>query len=57
MRSVLAAGFIFWGLFGIFALIVLLYLGWMWWVERSEARRRPGRATGDPDAGPPEAEP
>ena len=34
MRSVLEAGFIFWGLFVTFGLIVVLYLIWMWWVER-----------------------
>jgi hypothetical protein len=33
MRSILGAGFIFWGLFAVFALVVLLYLLWMWWVE------------------------
>jgi len=41
VRSVLEAGFIFWGLFGVFALIVVLYLLWMWWVEtREEVDRR-----------------
>lgn len=33
MRSILGAGFIFWGLFAVFALVVLLYVLWMWWVE------------------------
>ena len=33
MRSILGAGFIFWGLFATFGVIVLLYLLWMWWVE------------------------
>lgn len=36
MRSVLGAGFIFWGLFASFALIVALYIAWMWWTERGE---------------------
>lgn len=36
MRSVLGAGFIFWGLFASFALIVALYVAWMWWTERGE---------------------
>jgi hypothetical protein len=34
MRSVLEAGFIFWGLFATFGLIVVLYVIWMVWVER-----------------------
>ena len=44
MRSVLEAGFIFWGLFASFALIVALYLLWMWWTERGGAAspRPPG---------------
>jgi len=37
VRSVLEAGFIFWGLFAVFAVIVLLYLLWMGWAERREA--------------------
>jgi len=40
VRSVLEAGFIFWGLFVVFAVIVLLYLLWMGWVERREAGSR-----------------
>ena len=38
MRSILEAGFIFWGLFGVFGLIVVLYVLWMWWVERDGTR-------------------
>ena len=33
MRSILEAGFIFWGLFGVFGLVVVGYLFWMWWEE------------------------
>jgi len=40
VRSVLEAGFIFWGLFGVFGLIVVLYLIWMWRVEGREAGNR-----------------
>lgn len=36
MRSVLEAGFIFWGLFLFFGLTVVGYLLWMWWVERGD---------------------
>lgn len=52
MRSVLEAGFIFWGLFGVFFLIVVLYLLWMWWVERRERgdRRTPSAVSGEPDS-------
>ena len=42
MRSILEAGFIFWGLFVVFALMMALYVLWMVWEER--------RA----DAGPPD---
>ncbi len=41
MRTLLEAGFIFWGLFGVFGLIVLLYLLWMWWVERDPSLETP----------------
>lgn len=34
MRTILDAGFIFWGLFLAFGVIVALYLAWMWWTER-----------------------
>lgn len=34
MKSILEAGFIFWGLFLIFGLIVVAYVLWMGWVER-----------------------
>jgi hypothetical protein len=34
VKSILGAGFIFWGLFLVFGLIVVGYLLWMWWVER-----------------------
>ena len=43
MRTLLDAGFIFWGLFGAFGLIVGLYLLWMWWVEREGKVRPPDR--------------
>lgn len=36
MRTILEAGFIFWGLFGVFGLIVALYVLWMWWVEKND---------------------
>jgi phage shock protein PspC (stress-responsive transcriptional regulator) len=36
MRSVLEAGFIFWGLFLVFGLVVVAYLVWMLWVERGD---------------------
>ena len=36
MRSVLGAGFVFWGLFLVFGLVVVAYLLWMVWVERGE---------------------
>ena len=36
MRTLLEAGFIFWGLFGLFGLIVALYVLWMWWVEKKD---------------------
>ena len=36
MRTILEAGFIFWGLFGLFGLIVALYVLWMWWVEKKD---------------------
>jgi cbb3-type cytochrome oxidase subunit 3 len=36
VRSILEAGFIFWGLFAVFAAILLLYLLWMWWTEGKE---------------------
>ena len=35
MRSILDAGFVFWGLFLVFGLIVGAYLFWMAWVERT----------------------
>jgi hypothetical protein len=35
MRSILDAGFVFWGLFLVFGLIVGAYLVWMAWVERT----------------------
>jgi hypothetical protein len=38
MRSVLEAGFIFWGLYVTFGLIIVGYLVWMWWVERAGDR-------------------
>ena len=34
MRSILEAGFIFWGLFLTFGVIVVLYIVWMWRAER-----------------------
>jgi hypothetical protein len=34
VRSILEAGFVFWGVFLSFALIVVAYLVWMIWVER-----------------------
>ena len=34
MRSILEAGFIFWGLFLTFGVIVVLYIVWMWRTER-----------------------
>jgi phage shock protein PspC (stress-responsive transcriptional regulator) len=40
MRSVLEAGFIFWGLFLVFGLTVAGYIVWMWWVEREDDRER-----------------
>jgi len=36
VRTILEAGFIFWGLFGLFGLIVALYVLWMWWVEKKD---------------------
>ena len=36
MRSVLEAGFIFWGLFLVFGLILVAYILWMGWVEKQE---------------------
>ena len=30
----IAAGFIFWGLFLVFAGVVVAYVGWMLWTER-----------------------
>jgi len=57
VRSVLGAGFIFWGLFASFALIVALYLVWMWWTERGEpgprlppSTKESGAAGGEPGA-------
>ena len=35
MRSILEAGFVFWGLFLVFALLVIAYLAWMVWTEKS----------------------
>lgn len=48
MRSVLEAGFIFWGLFLVFGLIVAGYLLWMYMAERDER---------DPDPPPPPGNP
>ena len=50
MRSVLEAGFIFWGLFASFALIVALYLTWMWWTERGGGELRRGPLGDEPGA-------
>lgn len=36
LEPVLAAGFVFWGLFVVFGLIVLGYVAWMVGVERRE---------------------
>ena len=48
MRSILDAGFIFWGLFLVFGVIVVGYILWMRWVEGSdhpvEEPERPGRS-------------
>jgi cbb3-type cytochrome oxidase subunit 3 len=41
MRSILEAGFVFWGLFLVFALIVVAYLVWM---VRTERRGSPSGA-------------
>ena len=39
MRAILAAGFVFWGLFLVSALIVAAYLAWMYREDRKERRR------------------
>lgn len=46
MRSVLDAGFIFWGLFLVFGVIVIAYVLWMGWVEKGDGQGpdREGRA-------------
>lgn len=36
MRSILEAGFVFWGLFLVFGVVVISYLVWMLWVEGGE---------------------
>ena len=50
MRSVLEAGFIFWGLFLVFGFIVVGYLVWMLWTEGREASSTPIQAQPDEDA-------
>ena len=48
MRSILEAGFIFWGLFLVFGVIVVGYILWMRWVEGrdhpEEEPEEPGRS-------------
>ena len=41
MKSILDAGFVFWGLFLVFGLIVVAYLLWMRRVERTGGSRVP----------------
>lgn len=41
MRSILDAGFIFWGLFLAFGLLVLAYVIWMRWEEGKEGEPDP----------------
>ena len=41
MKSILDAGFVFWGLFLVFGLIVVAYLIWMRRVERTGGSRVP----------------
>jgi hypothetical protein len=48
MRSVLEAGFIFWGLFLVFGMIVAGYLLWMYLAERDEDDTDPPPPTGVP---------
>ena len=50
MRSVLEAGFIFWGLFLVFGFIVVGYLVWMLWAEGREASSVRVKAQPDEEA-------
>ncbi len=52
MRSLLEAGFVFWGLFLVFGLIVVGYLVWMKWVERADGPENADRR-GPAQRGPP----
>jgi cbb3-type cytochrome oxidase subunit 3 len=47
VRSVLDAGFVFWGLFLVFALILVAYLFWMLRAEGTEASSAPVLAQPD----------
>lgn len=50
MRSVLDAGFVFWGLFLVFGFIVVAYLVWMLWAEGREGSSAPVPAQPDEEA-------
>ena len=49
MRSVLDAGFVFWGLFLVFAAIIVGYVLWMRRTERGGETSAPPQFEADPD--------